>query len=452
LNNAPSPETLENRITLSTAAPIDTVVQKDILDAVDSLQDHSADLLKRLVRHRSILGNEQPCIEEMASMYEALGLAPHFIPIEEEKLTDHPGFSPPMMSYAGRTNVAAVHRPRNVTGRSLLLQGHLDVVHEGAADLWASPPYDPAIRDGRLYGRGSGDMKAGHAAILTAVAALRRAGMQPAAELQLAAVIEEECTGNGALATMLALPKPEGCIIPEPGPGWDALWVSEVGVVWAWVTVTGRPVHVRQMQRGINAIDAAYVVVEHFRRYEARMNEKGMIHPAFAGEAHPVNVNFGTIEGGEWNSSVPTRAKIGLRVGVMLGRSCRQVQQDIREVVASAGADPRLTGITLDLVFRGFTADACLMPPEQPIARLVQEVHLSLNDEPVRPYCALALTDARFYALYSDTQVTCYGPDGDGAHGIDESVSLASLHRVTRTLALAIANWCGLEPIAKPHR
>ena len=295
-------------------------------------------------------------------------------------------------------------------------------------------------------------MKAGHAAILTAVAALRRAGMQPAAELQLAAVIEEECTGNGALATMLALPKPEGCIIPEPGPGWDALWVSEVGVVWAWVTVTGRPVHVRQMQRGINAIDAAYVVVEHFRRYEARMNEKGMIHPAFAGEAHPVNVNFGTIEGGEWNSSVPTRAKIGLRVGVMLGRSCRQVQQDIREVVASAGAESKTyrnhLGSCVPWLHGGCLPAAARTADRPSGAGGSPQPH----DEPVRPYCALALTDARFYALYSDTQVTCYGPDGDGAHGIDESVSLASLHRVTRTLALAIANWCGLEPIAKPHR
>jgi acetylornithine deacetylase len=433
---------------LSATASVDTATRQAILDAVDSLQDHSVDLLKRLVRHRSVLGDEQPCIEEMASMYEALGLAPQMIPVDEAALADHPGFSPPLISYAGRTNVAAVHRPRNATGRSLLLQGHLDVVHEGAADLWASPPYDPTIRDGRLYGRGSGDMKAGHAAILTAMAALRLAGLQPAAEVQLAAVIEEECTGNGALAVMQALPKPDGAIIPEPGPGWDALWVSEVGVVWAWVTVTGRPVHVRQMQSGINAIDAAYVVVEHFRRYEAKMNERAAIHPAFAGEAHPVNINLGTIQGGEWNSSVPTRTRLGLRVGVMLGRSCREVQADIRAVVAEAGADARLSGIALAVEFRGFMADACLLPPERPIARLVQDIHHGLNGEAVRHYTALALTDARFYALYSDTQVTCYGPDGDSAHGIDESVGLASLHRVTRTLALSIADWCGVEKIA----
>ena len=427
----------------------DPGLARALLEAADSLKDHAIELASRLVRHRSVLGQEQSCIEEMAAMYETLGLAPRFIAIDEAALRDHPGFSPPLISYAGRSNVAAVHRPREVRGKSLLLQGHLDVVHEGAADLWTTPPFEPEIRDGRLYGRGSGDMKAGHAAVLAAMAALKLAGVQPAAELQLAAVIEEECTGNGALAVMQALPMPEGVIIPEPGPGREALWVAEVGVVWAWVTVTGRPVHVRQMSSGINAIDAAYVVVEHFRRYEARMNEPAAMHPAFADETHPVNVNFGTIEGGEWNSSVPTRARIGMRVGVMLGRSCREVEQDIRAIVTEAAADPRLGGITLDVAFRGFMADACLMPPEQPIARLVQEVHRQLVGEPVAHYTATALTDARFYALHGKTQVTCYGPDGDLAHGIDESVGLASLHRVTRTLTLAIADWCGLEPLSR---
>src|SRR5260370_3593621 len=75
----------------------------------------------------------------------------------------------------------------------------------GREHLWTTPPYQPAIRDGRMFGRGAADMKAGIAAYVTAFAALRRAGLQPAAELQMASVIEEECTGNGALAVMQAL-------------------------------------------------------------------------------------------------------------------------------------------------------------------------------------------------------------------------------------------------------
>src|SRR5208282_857157 len=190
----------------------------------------------------------------------------------------------------------AIHRCEQPKGRSLLLQGHVDVVPEGAADLWTSPPYEPEIRDGRMYGR-------------------------------------------GALAVMHALPKPDACLIPEPGPGYPALYVAEVGVVWAWVTITGKPAHVREMHAGVNAIEAPYVVVERFRAYEAQMNRAEHRHPAFAAENHPINVNLGTIEGGEWNSSVPTRAKVGFRVGLMPGHAASDVKREIEALVDEARLD-----------------------------------------------------------------------------------------------------------------
>ena len=124
-------------------------------------------------------------------------------------------------------------------------------------------------------------------------------------------------------------------------------------MVWAWVTVTGRPTHVREMHAGVNAIDAAYVIAERFRAYEAEMNRAEHRHPAFAADNHPINVNFGTIEGGEWNSSVPSRARIGLRVGVMPGHSCREVRAEIERLVADAAADPRLRGAQVSVAFRG---------------------------------------------------------------------------------------------------
>jgi acetylornithine deacetylase len=432
--------------------PIDAGARRAILDAVGSLQPDAIALLDRLVRHKSTLGHEHGALDEMAQVFAGLGLQPRRVPVDLRSLSDKPGFSPPLIAYEGRDNVVAEYRCDRPKGRSLLLQGHVDVVPEGAADLWTTPPYEPAIRDGRMFGRGAADMKAGLVAYVTAFTAIRKAGLQPAADVQLAAVIEEECTGNGALAVMHALPKPDACLIPEPGPGFPALYTAEVGVVWAWITVTGKPAHVREMQAGVNAIEAAYVIAERFKQYESRMNRAEYRHPAFAAENHPINVNLGTIEGGEWNSSVATRAKIGFRVGVMPGYPAAAAKGDIEALVDDARKDPRLAGARLDLNFAGFVADGALFPPDQPISRAISRLHADVTGQELRHTNSLGLTDARFYTLYQGTQATCYGPDSENIHGIDESVGLASIQNVTNVIALTIAGWCGLEPIRSSPR
>ena len=427
------------------AMMIDAGVRRAVLEAVDAGRGETEALLARLVRHRSLLGEEQGALDEMAGAYEGLGLAVRRVAVDAEALDGVEGFSPPLISYAGRDNVVAVHRPREGGGRSLMLQGHVDVVPEGAADLWTTPPFEPAVREGRMYGRGAADMKAGLASVVGAMAALRRAELQPAAEVQLAAVIEEECTGNGTLAVMHALPRPDACLIPEPGPGFAALCTAEVGVVWAWVTVTGRPAHVREMHAGVNALDAAYVVVERFRAYEMEANRAERRHPAFAGENHPINVNFGTLEGGEWNSSVPTRARLGMRVGVMPGQSCRVVRSEIERMVGEVADDPRLRGGKVAVEFRGFMADGCVFPVEEPIAQAVMAAHREATGEALRTVPIMGLTDARHYVLGSGVPTAVYGADGDSIHGIDESVGLDAAHEVTRAIALVIAEWCGVE-------
>ena len=426
---------------------LDPGVRRAILDAVKALEGESIAALERLVRCPSTLGNEASALEEMARNYAALGLQPQRIPTVPEQLKDHPGFSPPLISYDGRDNVAAIHTPREAKGRSLVLQGHVDVVPEGAADLWVTPPYEPSIRDGRMYGRGAGDMKAGDISNVMAFRALQLAGLQPAASVQFQSVIEEECSGNGALACMVALPKCDAVIIPEPGPGVDAIYTAEVGVIWAWVTVTGRPVHVRDMQAGVNSIEAAYVISQRFKEYEAEANRAEKVHPAFFGVNHPVNVNFGTVQGGEWNSSVPTRAKIGLRVGIMMGNTARQVKADIERIVAEAAQDERLRGAKVALEFSGFMADPCVFDQQAPIVQMVRRNFAETNGHELRDYAASGLTDGRFFTLYQGTPVACFGPDADAIHGIDESVGLESFHATTRTIALTMAEWCGVEKL-----
>lgn len=426
---------------------LDPGARRAILEAVDALRDDSIETLKRLVRCPSTLGKEQSALEEMARLYEGMGLAPRRVPTVPEQLAGYPGFSPPLIPYEGRDNVVAVHQPKARRGRSLTLQGHVDVVPEGAADMWVTPPYEPDIREGRMYGRGAGDMKAGIVSYLTAFKAMRLAGLQPAAEVQMQSVIEEECSGNGALAAMLALPKTDAVIIPEPGPGMDALYTAEVGVVWAWVTVSGRPAHVRDMQAGLNAIEAANIIAGAFKDYEREMNDGSRIHPAFRGINHPVNVNLGTIEGGEWNSSVATRCRIGMRVGVMMGYTAAQTKADIERLVEQAKQHERLRGAIVKLEFKGFMADPCVFDTDAAIVRLARRSYAEITGGTLRDYPATGLTDGRFFTLYQDTPVACFGPDAVDIHGIDENVGLDSMHGITRTIALTMAEWCGIEKV-----
>jgi acetylornithine deacetylase len=424
---------------------LDPGARRAILEAVDALRDEGIETLKRLVRCPSTLGHEQSALEEMARIYEGLGLAPRRVPTVPAELASHPGFSPPLISYEGRDNVVALHQPKAKRGRSLTLQGHVDVVPEGAADMWLTPPYEPDIRDGRMYGRGAGDMKAGIVSYVTAFKALRLAGLQPAAEVQMQSVIEEECSGNGALACMLAMPKTDAVIIPEPGPGMDALYTAEVGVVWAWVTVSGRPAHVRDMQAGLNAIEAATIIAGAFKDYEREMNDGSRIHPAFRGINHPVNVNLGTIEGGEWNSSVATRCRIGMRVGVMMGYTAAQTKADIERLVEQAKQHERLRGAIVKLEFKGFMADPCVFDTDAAIVQLARRSYAEITGGSLRDYPATGLTDGRFFTLYQDTPVACFGPDAVDIHGIDENIGLDSMHGITRTIALTMAEWCGIE-------
>ncbi len=92
--------------------PIDSGARRAILDAATSLQPACEDLLARLVRHRSLLGHEQSCLAAMEEVYAGLGLTPYRVPVDVDVLAEHPGFSPPLIAYAGRDPVVAVHRPR----------------------------------------------------------------------------------------------------------------------------------------------------------------------------------------------------------------------------------------------------------------------------------------------------------------------------------------------------
>ena len=151
---------------------MDPELQTRLLDAVDAGFDAQTDFLAELTAHASTRGREQGAQDAMAAAFAARGLAVDRWQIDLDEIRHLPGFSPVLGPYDDAVNVVGSHRSRTGKGRSLILNGHIDVVPEGPLDMWDSPPYEPRIADGWMYGRGAGDMKAGLASNLFALDAL----------------------------------------------------------------------------------------------------------------------------------------------------------------------------------------------------------------------------------------------------------------------------------------
>lgn len=417
--------------------------------AVDELRDERTDFLADLVRFRSVLGREAGVQRRMADAFEDAGLAVDAWSVRYDDLKDLPGFSPVDWDDGERPNVVGVHRVARPAGRSLILNGHVDVVPAGPEELWASPPYEPDVRGGRMYGRGAGDMKSGIAAYLYAYKALRLAGFEPASELILQSVIEEECTGNGALATVQRGYRADAAIIPEPFD--HTLLTEQLGVLWVRVTVHGRPAHVLEATAGSDAIRLAWQVTEELRRLEAEMNREEARPPAYRDAAHPINVNVGRIEGGEWTSSVPAACTFEARVGFFPGTSAAEAKRTVeRRIAEFAAAHPVLRDDPPKLAWVGFQAEPYTIRADASPLRELADVHRDVFGTRPRTLAATATTDARILGLSGGIPTSCYGPEATSIHGVDESVDLESVHQVTRVLARFVASWCGLRRTPRP--
>lgn len=423
----------------------DAELTQQIKDAVDKGFDEQIAFTLDLTRFPSLRGHEATAQDFMARALEARGYGVDRWLIEVDAIKDLPGFSPVMVSYDDAWNVVGSLRAEQPKGRSLILNGHIDVVPTGPIEMWTTPPFMPEIHEGWLYGRGGGDMKAGLAATVFAVDALARLGAKPAADVFLQSVIEEECTGNGALACLQRGYRAETAIIPEPTQ--NRLTAAQVGVMWFQVKVQGRPAHVAYAGTGANAIEACFPLIRALHEMEARWNAEK--HPAFEGVEHPLNFVVSKIEGGDWTSSVPSWCSFDMRIGIYPGADLAAVRREVEAVVAEASRDdPFLSNHPPQIVYHGFQAEGYVLEGGEEAQALLERCHAAAFGETMERRATTATTDARFFGLYADTPALVYGPYAEDIHGFDERVSVDSIRRVTQAIALFIADWCGLEKAA----
>lgn len=415
-------------------------VKKKVWQEVEKAWPRQLAHLQALVREPSILGNEAGVQRLMQATFREMGLEVHTFEPDIGAICALPGFSPPEWSYRGRPNVVGVWKGSRKDGRSLVLNGHVDVVSPEPISHWTYDPWGAIVVGDRLYGRGALDMKAGVNAMVWAVRAIQEADVLVRGDIVLQSVIEEECTGNGTLACLHRGFTADGCLIPEPF--YRQAPVAQVGVLWGRIKVRGVSYHVMAARSGVNAIEKVWVLINAMRELEARLNSEKP--PAFRDVAWPITFNPGVIRGGDWPSTVPAECELEFRMGFYPGMTPERAKTLVRDhLLEAAATDPWLREHPPEITFYGFHAEGMAFDfNESPVIRTLNASHQGVTGRPLEPVASTATTDARFFHLYYDIPVTCYGPSGGKEHGADEYVELPSVLEVTKVIATFIVDWC----------
>lgn len=426
-------------------------LQTRLLAAVDAAFDRQIAFLAELTSHPSLRGQEQSAQDFLAAELSSRGYSVDRWQIDLADIQHRPGFSPVLEPYENAVNVVGTHRSKTQKHRSLILNGHIDVVPAGPLDMWDSPPFEPRIADGWLYGRGGGDMKAGLASNLFAMDALTACGLAPAADVFYQSVVEEECTGNGALACLARGYTADAALIPEPFA--EHLVSAQLGVIWFKVHLKGLPTHVAYAGTGANAIEAAIPLFQALHQMERRWNAAEHRHADYAHMDHALNLNVGKFEGGDWTSSVPAWSTFDVRMAIFPGQSIDATKAEIEQVIFDAASDNDFLRNSLpEIVYHGFHAEGYALSQDSSTKaasaiKMLDQAHQTATGEALMREAITATTDARFFGLYADTPALVYGPRAEAIHGFNERVELESMRRVTKATALFIADWCGTEEL-----
>jgi acetylornithine deacetylase len=412
-------------------------LERELNHAVAAEAPAIEDLLRSLIEQPTTFGNEEAGQAVMRDALRDLGLQPVNVPMDTQALRAHPAAAPFDWDVEGKANVVATWG-RDGGGRSLILNGHIDVVPPDPIPEWSQPPFS-ATRDGDwIHGRGAADMKCGLAAIVGAVRAIRRLGLEPTARVHIESVVEEECTGNGTLATVMSGYTADAAVVAEPFGA--AITTSQVGVLWFHVRVLGTAGHAADGARGGNAIERSFDVMRGLRGLEADLNTAPP--SPYDALSHPINLNVGAIRGGEWTSTVPFSCETSYRIALYPGTSVDDVRERVEAVVRHS-ADG--SGPAPEVRYAGLASEGYELDEDHPLVNTLAAAFARAIGEPPALVATTGTTDAVVLGAAGRTPAVCFGPYAEGAHGVDERVWFPSVVKTAQVMASFVRDWCGLS-------
>jgi len=368
------------------------------------------------------------------------------------------GFEVEYHAAVGRPEHTAAHPRINVIGtrrgekqRPLLhLNGHFDVVPAGEG--WTVDPFGGVVKDGRLYGRGTGDMKAGIAAAVYAAEAIRRAGVKLAGTIEISGTVDEESGGFAGVAWLaeqgrLAASRTDYAIIPEPMTV-DRICIGHRGVYWFEVTTLGRIAHGSMPYLGVSAIDQLGAILETVRtELKPRLAERVTQMPVVPPGSRKATINVNAVIGGQANQQVQTpcvadRGRVIFDRRFLIEEGFEATRAEVVELLERVAA--RVPEMRYEL------KDLMVVHPVQTpagsllVSTLEREIAQVLGREATLMASPGTYDQKHFARIAGVEHCVGYGPGIlELAHQPDEYCTVADLVASTKVLALAALDLCG---------
>jgi acetylornithine deacetylase len=412
-------------------------VEKRVLENVDL--DGLLGYISELIAIPSHGGVESAAQRNVAAKLGALGLDVDVWEIDFDELREHSDFS---MAFEREEGLGVVGTLGGEKGRDLILGGHIDTVAPGDPGNWETPALKADLRDGRLYGRGSVDMKGGLACAVYAVKAIIDSGLDLKGKVILESAIGEEDGGCGTLATCLRGYTADAGIVMEPSGTVIAPEVA--GAMSFRVTVPGRAAHACVREEGVSAVEKFIALHEGLRTLERERNDR-VHNPLYRRYGIPHAISIGTVEGGQWPGSVPEKVVFQGRMGVAIdepqGDARRELEAKVAEV---ANADPWLRENPPKVEWVGYSFASSRISVDHPIVETIGGAYREISGKEPGIEGMTYASDVRHLINVGRTPTTVFGPgDVRVAHGPDEYVEVDELELTVKTLALTILRYVG---------
>ncbi|WP_040208591.1 peptidase [Neobacillus jeddahensis] len=403
----------------------------------------AARFLQILVRENSTRENESSTQAIVIEKCRQLGLLLDIWEIDEAELRSHPAYCCDRKGFEGNPNLVAVLKGSG-DGRSIILNGHIDVVPVGDSSSWNHDPFSGLIECGKLYGRGATDMKGGNVALLMAIESIIANGIKLKGDVIFQSVIEEESGGAGTLAAVLRGYKADGAIIPEPTN--MKIFPKQQGSMWFRVTVTGKAAHGGTRYEGVSAIEKSLLVINKLQQLEKVRNAR-ITDPLFKKIPIPIPINIGKISSGEWPSSVPDTAIIEGRMGVSPEETIKSAQLEMESCLEElSNQEEWFRKYPLKLEWFGGRWQPGSINSDHPLMNeLIKSFEVVKGDGPVIEASPWG-TDGGILSTVGNTPVVVFGPGiTETAHDANEHIILEDMFAASEIIALTLLKWCEID-------